>query len=394
MKWTKIFAQIAVIMMFAFLAVVNVHAKDPYDNKAAIYAYTDKGTSFISVRNLANELNLSLAFDNKNKRITLANEKEKVVLYINSNRLEVNGKTKSFKEKSWLMNGALYVPAKDILKAFDLDYTIENNSNLVILDGERKILVHLKPITSAYLYNPKEVKVIMYHHFDENTSNAITLTPETLHEQLDALIKAGFETITDEDFLKFKQNPSYKLPNKPLLITIDDGYTSNYEIAYPILKEKGLRATIYVITSYRGETPGFIPHFDWDKAREMYESGVINIESHTHDLHYKVPTTFREVSAILYKKPGESKTDYRARIKEDLVTSKKLIEENLGKKSITISYPYGSYNKEVAKIAKEAGYKLQVTLRTDRNRRDGSPFINRINAHGEYSGEELLRKLN
>jgi len=87
---------------------------------------------------------------------------------------------------------------------------------------------------------------------------------------------------------QYKTNPQYKLPKKPLLITIDDGYANNYSLAYPILKEKGLRATIYIITSYRGKQPGVTRHFTWAEAKEMYDSGVINIESHTHDLHYYV----------------------------------------------------------------------------------------------------------
>ena len=68
------------------------------------------------------------------------------------------------------------------------------------------------------------------------------------------------------------------LPDKPILITFDDGYASNYMYAYPILKKLGMQATIFVITDRRGKTLSVNPHFSWNQAREMQDSGVIDIQ--------------------------------------------------------------------------------------------------------------------
>ena len=76
------------------------------------------------------------------------------------------------------------------------------------------------------------------------------------------------------------------MPENPIAITFDDGYLSNYEIAYPILKELNIPATIFIVTSTVGldESSGKVstPHFTWDQAREMQESGIIDIHSHSH----------------------------------------------------------------------------------------------------------------
>jgi biofilm PGA synthesis lipoprotein PgaB len=90
----------------------------------------------------------------------------------------------------------------------------------------------------------------------------------------------------------------------------------------------------------------------------------------------------------------EDEKSYKERILNDLKTSRDLIRQHIGKESISLSYPYGVYDKTVVQLAKEAGFKLHVTIKTDKNLRDGNLMINRINAHGDYSGEQLVRKLN
>lgn len=241
------------------------------------------------------------------------------------------------------------------------------------------------------------VTVLMYHHFAEGEATSVTVDPELFREQLQALKDAGFTSISEKDLL-LHFTEGLELPEKPLVITIDDGYVSNYDIAYPILEEMEMYATIYVVTSFRGETPGFIPHFTWEQGREMYESGWIDIQSHTHDLHFYAETARGDKPALVEKilVDGVEETDeaYRERVYNDLKTSKDLIEEHIGNEVFSLTYPYGAYNDTVIEIATGIGFQLMYTVREGVTFYEDNPHaINRINADGNDSGEDLVKKI-
>lgn len=117
--------------------------------------------------------------------------------------------------------------------------------------------------------------VLMYHKIDDNgTPNTAVITSEVFREHMEALNEAGYQTISEEDLVTYVRHGGL-LVEKPILITFDDGYLDNYEQAFPILKEFGMKASMYVIFSYRGQKPGRNVHFDWEQAREMIASGHI-----------------------------------------------------------------------------------------------------------------------
>ncbi|MCF6410089.1 polysaccharide deacetylase family protein [Pseudalkalibacillus salsuginis] len=135
---------------------------------------------------------------------------------------------------------------------------------------------------NARLTSPTEIPILMYHHFTE--SETTTVSVERFKEQMLAIKNAGYNTITDDQLYRFLY---YKkpLPEKLIMITMDDSYESNYIHAYPILKELGMKATIYIVVSDQEKTPGTIPHLTWEQTEEMYKSGVMDIQSHTFDSH-------------------------------------------------------------------------------------------------------------
>jgi peptidoglycan/xylan/chitin deacetylase (PgdA/CDA1 family) len=244
------------------------------------------------------------------------------------------------------------------------------------------------------------VTVLMYHHFAEGEETSVTVDPERFREQLVVMKEAGYQTIEERDLVGFLGGTnSVELPDQPLVITIDDGYLSNYEIAYPILAELEMHATIYVIVNSRGKTPGYIPHFDWDEAREMVASPWIDIQSHTFDHHHTVVMKNGKESPALAAKMivdggEETDEDYRERIWNDLKLSKEVIEAELGNEVFALTYPYGAYNDTVVEVAKELGFGLMYTVKPGRIRASDSPVkLNRINADGRFSGEDLLREV-
>ncbi len=138
----------------------------------------------------------------------------------------------------------------------------------------------------------EEVPVLLYHHLqpEADGSNGAVISVELFEKHMKALAENGYSAVSCSEVISYVEKGT-PLPDNPVMITFDDGYRSNYEYAYPILKKYGLKATIFVIgTSFGSETykdtdMKTIPHFGLSEAKEMVDSGVIEIQSHTYDMH-------------------------------------------------------------------------------------------------------------
>lgn len=232
------------------------------------------------------------------------------------------------------------------------------------------------------------IPVLMYHHFAHKiVNNRTTVQPDEFREQLKYLKDQGYTTITTGDLHEYMEG-KLKLPEKPVLITMDDGYTSNYEFAYPVLKELKMKATIFIVTNEMGNTALYNPHFSWEEAKEMEDSGWVDIESHTHACHFKDG----ELAALRSPINGETQMQFENRIKRDLIESRELIRKHLGKESYALAYPYGAYSATTLKVAGEAGFKVAFRVKEGPVFKDSPPFeLNRINVGHGVNGEELVQ---
>jgi peptidoglycan/xylan/chitin deacetylase (PgdA/CDA1 family) len=129
-----------------------------------------------------------------------------------------------------------------------------------------------------------------------------------------------------------------KMPPRTVAITFDDGYYNNYEYAYPILKKYNLPATIFVILKNVGK-PGWL---GWEEIREMSNSGIITIGSHTVSHAW-----------LLDAKPDVLEKEVRE--------SKMILEENMGKRVGLFCYPLGAFDKKAELYVEDAGYTCAVT---------------------------------
>lgn len=251
--------------------------------------------------------------------------------------------------------------------------------------------------------NQIEIPVLMYHHFDANYTSSTTIKPSSFKEQLIALKNNGYQTISIKELHDFYYNQT-PLPEKPILITMDDGYMSNYTYAYPHLKALDMKATIFVIAGrliHEGEEdPYSIERLTWEKAKEMYESGLIDIQSHTLNLHHKTETTLSTKERSTLVSPNklrggfETMEAYKSRVSNDLTQSISLIEEKIGNNVIAFTYPYGDFSNESETIVKESGFKFSFTVKPGINTENSSPFLlKRINVPHGVSGEALLHSI-
>lgn len=254
-----------------------------------------------------------------------------------------------------------------------------------------------------YLANGENITIITYHHlmeegeFDVKTQGNLIVSPKRFEEQLKALKKAGYNCIFISNLKDYHEKKA-SLPKKPLLITFDDGYSSNYDLAYPILKKIDMKATIFVIgNSIRNEKNpalGYKSFMTWQQAKEMQDSGIIDIQSHTYNLH----NTLKEgefipamTNRLMVNGVKESNKEYEKRIERDLKLSKHEIEKYVGNKVIALSFPFGSYNGQCCKIAKDIGMDYQFSTSQGKNKLIFKYDVyNRITMKDEYTGEDVL----
>ncbi|MBU1912617.1 MAG: polysaccharide deacetylase family protein [Candidatus Omnitrophica bacterium] len=204
------------------------------------------------------------------------------------------------------------------------------------------------------------VPIIMYHKIDGNSATSrLSVSPESFKRQMSFLKNQHYNVVKLEELTgMIKENGAhpgsspgflgrnterplwprmYKIPPKTIAITFDDGYESNYISAFPVLKQLGLHATIFIIPALVG-TDGYAT---WSQIIEMSESGFITIGSHTMT-HSWLPT-----------QPVQ-------RLDQEIRDSKIAIESHLDKEVASFSYPLGGFNKDVREKVAQAGYKIAV----------------------------------
>jgi peptidoglycan/xylan/chitin deacetylase (PgdA/CDA1 family) len=243
---------------------------------------------------------------------------------------------------------------------------------------------------------PGKVPILMYHEVNPDSSawDYATVSPDKLRADLTALKSHGYTPILFKDIDKARAGKG-TLPEKPVLVTFDDGYYNNYQYAYPILKEMKMKATISIIgwsvgRQYRmdGVTP-ITRHFTWEEAKEMVKSGLIDIEHHSYNLHNQTDT---EKGVLPH--PGETKEQYRERFKADTLKLKQEIESKLGTKVNVYTYPYGFYNEDSEAVLKELGFQYSMTVEDGVSDFSGGTFLlKRINVPFNMTEDQLIQAM-
>ena len=184
------------------------------------------------------------------------------------------------------------------------------------------------------------VPVLNYHQVEEKNGNPLTLWPDQFEAQMAYLADEGYTTITIDEMMDALENGT-PLPEKPVIITFDDGYADNYEYAYPILKKYGFKATIFLIYDFTNAYPNYLT---WEQIDEMKNSGLIHFESHT--------MTHANLAEL------DSADDLR----HEIADSHDLLSEKLGYDMHYIAYPGGRVNDEIEEITHAAGYRGGFTV--------------------------------
>lgn len=242
---------------------------------------------------------------------------------------------------------------------------------------------------------PSQVPVLCYHYirgggFDPirvlrvlgyvvlslpllDESELWTVSAGSFARQMQYLYENGYRTVP-LSALDAWQRGEGNMPLKPIVITFDDGDRSVYEYAYPILERYGFTATCFVVTGRAGERWREVDNLSWEELHEMRRSGVFRIESHTDNLHYKVPAGKTMRPVFVAAERGESQIDgtnnWRTGLATDLLRSREAIRENTGSDSNYLAWPYGSGGAGVDSVANAVGFRRTCEMHNGNNARD------------------------
>ena len=208
--------------------------------------------------------------------------------------------------------------------------------------------------------------VVMYHHLmkDQSRLGDYIISPAQFEEDLLYIQKCGYTTISVFELMDHQFNGA-SLPEKPILITFDDGNESVYAYAYPLLKKYNMKAVVSIIGKHTDfysepETPNDVSYANltWDQLREMKQSGVFEIGNHTYNMHEDGTKGTRYGIRI---KKGESPEDYRKAILEDVGGLSIEMNEQLGESPTIFAYPFGALCKESKPLLTEIGFQVILT---------------------------------
>lgn len=180
--------------------------------------------------------------------------------------------------------------------------------------------------------------ILTYHHIGSGT-NPLFVKSEIFDAQMDYLKKKGYTAVTLKEVVENLQSGQV-LPNKPVVLTFDDGYRDFYGNALPILSKYSLRATLFVITQLVGGDD----YVTWDQLRVIVSSGLVTIGDHTLS-HVSLPSV-EEPEA-----------------RNQILSAKSILETNLGVTVDTFAYPYGGVSEEAEKVLAEGEFVAAVTTK-------------------------------
>lgn len=209
-----------------------------------------------------------------------------------------------------------------------------------------------------------ELPVIMYHSIlkDSSRHGSYVLSPTQLESDLQYLKENGYTAISVSELIAYTSDPFASLPEKPVLLTFDDGFFNNYTYAYPLLQQYDMKAVFSIIgvhTDNAGDALELNPaydHLSWPYIKEMYLSGRVEFANHSYDLH-----TIDSNRIASTRKRGESLGNYKQIFCRDALALEKLFEENLGSRSTIYAHPYGLITNESMDFIEDMGYLASFT---------------------------------
>jgi peptidoglycan/xylan/chitin deacetylase (PgdA/CDA1 family) len=237
------------------------------------------------------------------------------------------------------------------------------------IEPPSNVIAMPSPTTPSPAKQQISIPILNYHSVTIDPGNIVAISPEKLSKQMEYLKETGYTPLTLQTFTDIMEG-TRDAPDKPVLLTFDDGYIDNYENVLPLLAQLKFPATIFI-------SPGMTEHdgyVNWDHVKKMKEAGW-DIQPHGMT-HPHLPKLSAEQQAY------------------EILEAKQQIEKQLGTPADVFCYPYGEYNKATLKILQDNGFRYAFTIQQGHATDKQSPFLlKRLFVNGEESLDAFIRKL-
>jgi len=202
----------------------------------------------------------------------------------------------------------------------------------------------------------KKAPILMYHSISEHTSpkyKPFAVSPALFAEHMACLHQLAYTPITVTQFINARVKGSSALPERPVILTFDDGFADFFTGAFPMLLHYGFPATLYLATAFVNGTSRWLrregeatrPMLTWNQLTEISAAGI-ECGGHSHR-HHQLDTL------------------PLAQAQDEIVQCKKLLEDHLGQEVSTYAYPYGYHSAIVKRLVQEAGYTSACTVKNE-----------------------------
>lgn len=202
-----------------------------------------------------------------------------------------------------------------------------------------------------------KLPIIMYHHVlkDRSKLGKYIVSPKEIEKDILYLKEQGYTTVAIKDLINFVYNKT-ELPEKPIMLTFDDGYYSNYTYVLPLLEKYDCKAVISITGNYidkstaEGKLNPAYSYLTWDLVKELVQSPYVEIQNHSYGMH---EICERKGCSIM---KDETYEEYSREMINDVGKLQKVIEEKTGYRPTTFTYPYGFVCIECNEILQEMGF--------------------------------------
>jgi len=211
----------------------------------------------------------------------------------------------------------------------------------------------------------KKMPILMYHSISCNASSRFRqfrVSPALFAEQMAYLHQQAYTPMTVTQYVRAQFQRGSALPERPIVLTFDDGVADFFTAALPVLTQHNFTATLYVPTAFVGGTRRWLQHEEetarlmltWQQLTEISKNRIeCGAHSHSHP----------QLDAL-------SNTEAQA----EILQSKKLLEDHLGQEIFSFAYPYGYYTARVRQLVREAGYTSACAVRHAMSSETDNPF--------------------